>query len=100
MSVSIQIDKEKCRFSMYDPLGCKKCIRVCGMCVLASRPTKKRDFSVPREQRVDPTIWMLVIPWEDYCNGCGACVQVCPTGAISVTIDGKPVGKRKEVAVA
>ncbi|HRU93377.1 MAG TPA: 4Fe-4S dicluster domain-containing protein, partial [Candidatus Marinimicrobia bacterium] len=24
---------------------------------------------------------------EEYCVGCGACAQVCPTGAISVTDD-------------
>ena len=54
MAVEITIDKEKCNYSMYDPLGCKKCLQICSAKVFATRPAQKRDFSIPREQRVDP----------------------------------------------
>ena len=91
MSVEITIDKEKCIYSMYDPKGCKKCMQICSAKVFATRPDQKRDFSIPKEQRVDPTIWVLLTPWQDYCNGCGACVKLCPKKAISITIDGREV---------
>ena len=87
-SVEIIIDRDRCRYSMYDPLGCKICLQVCGAAVFATRPAQKRDFSIPREQRVDPTIWVLLTPWEDYCNGCGACIKACPYNAITIKIDG------------
>lgn len=89
--VRILIDRGKCRFSMYDPLGCKVCLQVCPGAIFAARPIHKRDFSIPKEQRVDPTIWTLVIPWEDHCNGCGACVRACPYGAITIEMDGVPL---------
>ena len=89
--VEIIIDQEKCRFSMYDPLGCKKCLQVCAAAVFATRPAEKRDFSKPKEERIDPLIWTLLTPWEDYCNGCGACLRVCPTQAITIKIDGVPL---------
>lgn len=54
MAVQITIDREKCNYSMYDPLGCKKCLQICSAKVFATRPAQKRDFTIPREQRVDP----------------------------------------------
>ena len=86
-AVEIIINWDKCRYSMYDPLGCKKCLQVCGAAVFATRPDQKRDFSIPKEQRVDPTVWVLRTPWEDYCNGCGACIKACPYNAITIKID-------------
>lgn len=89
--VEIAVDEEKCRFSLYDPTGCKRCLEVCPLAIFATRPIQKRDFSVPKEQRVDPTIWMMVTPWRDYCDGCGACLRACAHGAITITFDGVPV---------
>lgn len=91
MSVEIIIDRDKCKYSMYDPKGCKKCIGICGSTVFATRPAQKRDFSLPKDQRVDPTIWILNTPWADLCNACGACLKVCPNDALTIKIDGKPL---------
>ena len=90
-AVEITIDKDRCRFSLYDPLGCKRCLEVCPVAVFATRPIHKRDFSVPKEQRVDPTIWILTTTWPDYCDGCGACLRACEQGAITITFDGAAI---------
>ena len=82
----ITIDRTKCNYSMYDPSGCKKCIQICPLKVFATRPIEKRDFSIPPKDRIDPTIWILLPTWADWCNGCGACVEVCPKNAITVKI--------------
>lgn len=87
-AVEITINRERCRFSLYDPLGCRRCLEICPVAVFATRPIQKRDFSVPKEQRVDPTLWTLTTPWEDYCDGCGACLRECQFSAISITFDG------------
>ena len=89
--IEITIDRNKCNYSQYDPTGCKKCLQICGAAVFATRPSVKRDFSIPKEQRLDPTIWILTTTWEDYCTGCGACIRVCPYDAIDVKIDGKSI---------
>ena len=47
---------------------------------------EKRDFSLPLEQRVDPTKWVLLPTWADWCNGCGACVEECPKDAITIQL--------------
>jgi ferredoxin len=95
MEVKIHIDKEKCNYSMYDPKGCKKCLQICPPRVFATRPNQKRDFSIPKEKRVDPTIWILLTPWEDYCNGCGVCVESCPQGAITIQFGERLIAPRK-----
>ena len=40
METKINIDKEKCNYSMYDPKGCKKCLEICTPKVLATRPNQ------------------------------------------------------------
>jgi ferredoxin len=74
--VEVVIDRKKCNYSMYDPTGCKG--------VFCTRPIEKRDFLIPPKDRIDPTIWIILATWADWCNGCGACVKECPKGAISI----------------
>ena len=89
--VEVIIDRKKCNYSMYDPLGCKKCLQLCPLKVFVTRPLEKRDYSVPPKDRVDPTIWVLLPTWADYCNGCGACIRECPKDAITIKFEGKVV---------
>jgi|GEM_PF-1936774 len=89
--VTITIDRSKCTYSMYDPKGCKRCLQGCPVKVFATRPLEKRDFSVPVKQRVDPTVWILIPTWADWCNGCGLCVAECPTGALTIYLGSRPV---------
>ena len=87
--IEITIDREKCIYSMYDPKGCKKCLQICSPKVFATRPEEKRDFTGPKESRVDPTRWILVAPWADVCNLCAACIRSCPKDAIAIRVHGK-----------
>jgi ferredoxin len=82
--VKVTIDRDTCTYSMYDPAGCKKCQQICPVRVYATRPVEKRDFTIPPEQRIDPTLWVLLPTWADWCNGCGACVEACPKKAITI----------------
>ena len=89
--IEITIDRHKCRYSMYDPTGCKKCLQVCPVRVYATRPIEKRDYSIPPRERLDPTTWILLPTWADWCNGCGACVEECPTDAITIEFGSRTI---------
>ncbi len=78
----ITIDLEKCTV----PFLCKKCLQICPVRVYATRPIEKRDFSIPPKERVDPTKWVILPTWADWCNGCGACVEECPKDAITIQL--------------
>jgi ferredoxin len=84
--VEVTINRQKCNYSMYDPSGCKKCLQLCPVGVFSTRPIEKRDFSIPPKERIDPTTWIILATWADWCNGCAACVKECPKGAISIRI--------------
>ncbi len=93
--VEVVIDRTKCNYSMYDPLGCKKCLQLCPVGVFSTRPIEKRDFSIPPKERIDPTTWIILATWADWCNGCAACVQECPKGAISIRVGEKQLTATK-----
>ena len=85
--IEITIDRTICNYSMYDPSGCKKCISICPVGVFCTRPIEKRDYSIPPKERVDPTKWIILPTWADWCNGCNACVKECPKSAISIQFE-------------
>jgi len=87
--IEITIDRNKCNYSMYDPKGCKTCLQTCPLMVFATRPVEKRDFSIPPKERVDPTDWLILPTWADWCNGCESCVEKCPKGAITIQFAGR-----------
>lgn len=91
--IEIVIDRNKCNYSMYDPTGCRACIQACTTSVFATRPIEKRDFSIPPRERIDPTKWLLMATWADWCTGCGICVKKCPTDAIYIKIGDRVVTK-------
>ena len=93
--IEIIIDRKKCNYSMYDPLGCRKCLQICPVNVFATRPMEKRDFSIPPKERIDPTKWVLLCTWADWCNGCGACVKECPKDAITIQFGSRCIGGEK-----
>ena len=67
-------------------IGCLRCVRVCG---------DVRGVGVLGATYKDDRIWVgTVNPGalaESYCRFCGACVEVCPTGALQDKADSKPV---------
>ncbi len=75
--IKITVDRTKCRFSLFDPSGCKRCMEICPVVLFGCVPKERKAGSAP-------TVYALTIVWEELCNGCGACVQVCPTRAITL----------------
>jgi epoxyqueuosine reductase QueG len=84
-NISIEVDSTRCRFSFYDPKGCKKCLEVCPPVVFGCVPVEKRKPGIA------PTIYKLTTPWKKLCNGCRACIEICPEKAISITFGGTPL---------
>ena len=93
--VEVIIDRKKCNYSMYDPTGCKKCLQICPVGVFCTRPIVKRDFSIPPKERIDPTTWIILATWADWCNGCRACVNECPQSAITIQFGEKRTALEK-----
>ncbi len=86
-TVEITINRERCRFSMWDPTGCKKCLELCPHKILSAIPVNEfRDLTMPREKQFIPEKWMIVGTWPILCTSCGICVNACPHSAISVKI--------------
>ena len=77
VSFDIQIDREKCRYSHWDPTGCKKCIQSCPAVVFGAPINERR-------KKVQPQRYKLVVLWPEMCTGCGGCVRMCPHEAIRV----------------
>jgi len=77
VAFDIQIDYEKCRYSHWDPTGCKKCIRTCPAVVFGAVLNERRKY-------IQPERYKIVVDWPEMCNGCGGCVKVCPHQAIKV----------------
>ncbi len=67
-------------------IGCLRCVRICrdvrGVDVLAATLKDGRVWVGTTEQGLLP---------DSYCRFCGACVEVCPTGALLDKPDSKPV---------
>ena len=90
---TIDIDRNKCTV----PFLCKKCIQICPTAVFNVQRVMSRE---KRLEEMDPRVdgnytldaWRL-----DKCTGCNMCVDVCPVGALKVTI---PVQVRRHPKLA
>jgi len=75
----INVTDEKCP----DPLGCRKCLLVCPTRVLGL------GTNVPQQKfrETDPSHFIVRAVRLQVCSMCMKCVEVCPNGAIAVTLD-------------
>ena len=80
LAPKIEIDYAKCT----TPFDCKKCLRICAPAVFRTRAVNmKRGEETNKEE---PGAYRLDISFRDRCTGCMDCVNVCPVGALTVTI--------------
>jgi ferredoxin len=70
----VEIDHEKCQH----PEECGKCLRTCPFTVLVLYPKSRLPWKMA-------SAYLISFAFEDMCNGCKLCEDVCPTGAISVS---------------
>lgn len=83
----ITIDRDKCKYSLYDPLGCKLCIQNCPRGIFCTLPVERTRKTNPETGKwEEPTVWQLLVAWEDKCDLCGHCVNICPHKAIKVEV--------------
>ena len=71
-----QIDwsSDKCT----NPFECEKCLRVCPEAVFAL-------YAPDRQEGVAPDKYVIAPALQYFCTGCGACTDVCPKDAITLT---------------
>ena len=77
----IEIDHDKCP----TPYACKKCLQICPQAVLAITTVKNEKFK--ETDKNEPGAFRLRVAFGDKCTVCDACIDVCPTGALSITFE-------------
>ena len=80
LAPKIEIDYAKCT----TPFDCKKCLLICAPAVLATKPMKMTRGEETNKK--EPGAYRLEAMFRDRCTGCLDCVNVCPVGALTVTI--------------
>ena len=79
MLPTIVVDDAKCP----DPLACRKCLLVCPTRMLglgtAVGPQKYRE--------IDSQHFIVRGVREQFCTACMKCAEICPHGAIQVTVE-------------
>ena len=80
MLPTILVDDAKCP----DPLACRKCLLVCPTRVLGLGT----DVGPQKYREIDPQHFIVRGVREQSCTVCMKCVEVCPNGAIQVTVEG------------
>lgn len=74
--VRVELDESKCK-SVHD---CRRCLEVCPQDVFM---TYARSARRPGKRAGD---WVIMPVLVRMCTGCMVCEQVCPTGAIKITV--------------
>ncbi|MBN1614763.1 MAG: 4Fe-4S dicluster domain-containing protein [Deltaproteobacteria bacterium] len=74
----IIIDYAKCP----TPFDCKKCLVACPQAIFEVFPVKVEKFK--ETDKKEPGTYQLSTFYLDKCTACGDCVEVCPTGALSI----------------
>ena len=75
----IHVDDAKCP----DPLACRKCLLACPTRVLGLGT----NVAPKRCQETEPSHYIVRGVRFQVCTACMKCVEVCPNGAIQVTVD-------------
>lgn len=75
----IHVDDAKCP----NPLACRKCLLVCPTRVLGLGT----NVAPKKYQETDPNHYIVRGVRFQVCTACMKCVEICPNGAIQVTLD-------------
>ncbi len=76
----IAIDRTICT----TPFDCKRCLRACPPAIFSVNELK--SIRGQETDKTEPGAYAISVRYRDKCSGCMKCVEVCPVGAITITM--------------
>ena len=66
------------------PFDCKRCLRACAPAVFSV--TAIKSIRGQETDKTEPGAFVMRVAYRDKCTACMKCVEVCPVGALTITM--------------
>lgn len=80
LAPKIEIDSIKCT----TPFDCKKCLWICPQAIFEVKPVAMKRGNEVNEKEAGT--YRLSATFRDRCFGCMDCVNICPVGALRISM--------------
>ncbi len=79
---TVTIDRQKCTI----PFACKRCIQICPTAVFYVVEDKSKQVRLKEMDPREDGNYILHAPFVNKCTVCNKCLDVCPAGAITISL--------------